>query len=129
MVIDFLIGIAASIVASFICGFFTKKAFGKNSDILTSIYAIFISFSVFAFSVLLCFMLSDPVKSIFEAFSGQNAYSLIRSAMMLFWILFVNVSVVTIVFIIVRQIELTGKAAEKLVKKTPANISIQKEEK
>ena len=128
MILDFIVGICASIVASLICGFFSKKAFGKSTDILTTFYSIYIGFSVFVFSALLVFLLSENIQSVIISWSGENVFSLIRYATSLFWILFVNVTIVTIIFIIVRQIELSTKSMDKIHKNTLNHLEAQKKE-
>ena len=113
MILDFIVGVIASITASIICGFFTRKIFGKNNDVLTSIYTIYIAFSAFVFVILLTFMLSGNLQNAFANWSGQNAFTVLKYVSSLFWILFVNVSIVTIIFLIVRQMELTQKSMDK----------------
>ena len=113
MIIDFIVSVAASVVSSIICGLFVKKAFGKNSDVLTTIYSIYISFSTFAFSILLAFVLSDSLSTAFATWSGQNAFIVLKYVSSLFWVLFISVTIVTIIFIIVRQIELSQKSMDK----------------
>ena len=113
MILDFIVGVIASITASIICGFFTRKIFGKNNDVLASIYTIYIAFSAFVFVILLTFMLSGNLQNAFANWSGQNAFTVLKYASSLFWILFVNVSIVTIIFLIVRQMELTQKSMDK----------------
>ena len=113
MALDFIVGIAASIVASIICGLFTKKLFGKNNDVLTSIYTIYIAFSAFVFVIIFAFMLSENLQNVFAVWSGQNVFTVLRYVSSLFWILFVNVTLVTIIVIIVRQMELTQKSMDK----------------
>lgn len=116
MILDFIVGVAASIVASIICGFFAKKVFGKSNDVLTSIYTIYIAFSAFVFIILLTFILSESLQEAFVTLLGQNAFAVFKIVSALFLILFVNVSIVTIVFLIVRQMELTQKSMDKLRK-------------
>ena len=113
MILDFIVGVAASIVASIICGLLTQKVFGKSNDVLTSIYTIYIAFSTFVFVIILAFMLSGNLQNAFASWSGQNAFTVLRYISSFFWILFVNVTIVTIIFIIVRQIELTQKSMDK----------------
>ena len=113
MILDFIVGVAASIVASIICGLLTKKVFGKSNDALTSIYTIYIAFSAFVFVIILAFMLSGNLQNAFASWSGQNAFTVLRYVSSFFWILFVNVTIVTIIFIIVRQMELTQKSMDK----------------
>ncbi|MBQ7872544.1 MAG: hypothetical protein IJ360_01065 [Clostridia bacterium] len=110
---DFLIGVAASIVASIICGLFSKKVFGKKADVLTSIYSIYISFSTFVFGILLTFLLSNNIQDLFLKWSGEDAFTMVKYLSSLFWILFVNVTVITIVFLIVRQMEISQKSIDK----------------
>ncbi len=116
MIADFIVSVASSVVSSVICGLFAKKAFGKKADVLATIYSIYIAFSIFAFSILLAFVLSDSVSNAFITWSGQNVFTVIRYVSSLFWILFVNVTIVTIIFIIVRQIELNQKSIDKVHK-------------
>lgn len=113
MIADFIVSVSASVVSSIICGLFTKKAFGKNSDVLITLYSIYISFSTFAFSILLAFVLSDSLSNAFATWSGQNAFTVLKYVSSLFWVLFINVTIVTIIFIIVRQMELTQKSMDK----------------
>lgn len=113
MILDFLIGVAASIVASIICGLFSKKVFGKKADVLTSIYSIYISFSTFVFGILLTFLLSNNIQDLFLKWSGEDAFTMVKYLSSLFWILFVNVTVITIVFLIVRQMEISQKSIDK----------------
>lgn len=113
MILDFIVGVVASIVASIISGLFAKKVFGKSNDVLTSIYTIYIAFSAFVFVILLTFMLSGNLQDVFATLSGQNAFTVFKFALSLFWILFVSVTFVTIIFIIVRQIELSQKSMDK----------------
>ena len=113
MILDFIVGVAASIVASIICGLLTKKVLGKSNDVLTSIYTIYIAFSAFVFVIILAFMLSGNLQNAFASWSGKNAFTVLRYVSSFFWILFVNVTIVTIIFIIVRQIELTQKSMDK----------------
>lgn len=113
MITDFIVSVAASVVSSIICGLFAKKAFGKNSDVLTTIYSVYISFSTFAFSILLAFVLSDNLSTAFATWSGQNAFTVLKYVSSLFWVLFISVTIVTIIFIIVRQIELSQKSMDK----------------
>ena len=113
MILDFIVGVAASIVASTICGLLTKKVLGKSNDVLTSIYTIYIAFSAFVFVIILAFMLSGNLQNAFASWSGQNAFTVLKYVSSLFWILFLNVTIVTIIFIIVRQIELTQKSMDK----------------
>ena len=113
MILDFLIGVAASIVASIICGLFSKKVFGPKTDVLTSIYSIYISFSTFVFGILLTFLLSNNIQNLFLKWSGENAFTMVKYLSSLFWILFVNVTVITIVFLIVRQMEISQKSIDK----------------
>ena len=128
MILDFVIGICSSIVASLICGFLTKKTFGKNNDVLTSIYSIYISFSVFVFIILLAFLLSDNIQSVIITWSGENVFTLIKYVSSLFWILFVNVTIVTLSFIIMRQVETTNKTMDKVYKDTLNHLGPQKKE-
>lgn len=116
MIADFLVNVCAAVVSSIICGIFANKAFGKNRDILTIIYSIYISFSIFAFLILLAFVLSDSMKNVFALWTGQNAFTVLKYISSLFWILFVNVSAVTIIFIIARLIENSQKSIDKLNK-------------
>ena len=113
MLLNFIVGVASSIVASIIYGWLTKKVFGKSNDVLTSIYTIYIAFSAFVFVILLTFMLSGNLQSAFASWSGQNAFTVLKYVSSLFWILFLNVTIVTIIFIIVRQMELTQKSMDK----------------
>ena len=113
MILDFLIGVAASIVASIICGLFSKKVFGKKADVLTSIYSIYISFSTFVFGILLTFLLSKNIQDLFLKWSGENAFTMVKYLSSLFWILFVNVTIITIVFLIVRQMEISQKSIDQ----------------
>ena len=113
MLLDFIVGVAASIVASIICGLFSKKVFGKKSDVLTSIYSIYISFSTFVFGILLTFLLSNNIQDLFLKWSGENAFTMVKYLSSLFWILFVNVTVITIIFLIVRQMEISQKSIDK----------------
>lgn len=113
MIIDLIIGVVASIIASIICGWFSGKVFGKNKDVLTSIYTVFISFSAFVFVALLTFVLSSNIQTAFINLSGQTAFSVLRYVSSLFLFLFFNVTLVTIIFIIVRQMELTQKSMDK----------------
>ena len=116
MLLDFIVGVAASIFASIICGLLTKKVFGKSNDVLTSIYTIYISFSAFVFVIVLAFMLSGDLQNAFASWSGQNSFAVLKYTLSLFWILFLNVTIVTIVFLIVRQMELTQKSMDKVHK-------------
>ena len=75
MILDFIVGVAASIVASIICGLLTKKVLGKSNDVLTSIYTIYIAFSAFVFVIILAFMLSGNLQNAFASWSGQNAFT------------------------------------------------------
>lgn len=113
MLIDFTVGVLASIVASIVCGFFSHKAMGKNGDVLSSIYTIYIGFSAFVFVMLLAFLLSDNLQNALTTWSGTSLFNLIKYVTSLFWILFINVSIVTIIFIITRQIELNSKMMDQ----------------
>ena len=118
MIVDFIIGVIASIVASIICGFFTKWVFGKNNDILTSIYTIYIAFSSFVFVILLTFLLSGDLQKTIASWTGQNVFTLIKLVLSHFWILFICVTLVTIIFLIIRQIEINTKNIDKVHKRT-----------
>lgn len=113
MLVDFIVSVSASVVSSIICGLLAKKAFGKKSDVLTTIYSIYISFSTFAFTILLAFVLSDSIRNAFTIWTGQTAFTVLKYVSSLFWILFINVTIVTILFIIVRQMELSQKSMDK----------------
>lgn len=113
MIVDFVLGVFASIVASIICGIFSHRVIGKNSDILTSIYTIYISFSAFVFVILLTFLMSHDLLSVISTWSGTSVFNLIRYICMLFGTLFFNITIVTIIFIIIRQIELNAKSSSK----------------
>lgn len=123
MIIDFIVGVVASIVASIIYGLFVKKVFGKSNDILTSIYTIYIAFSAFVFVILLTFMLNGSMQDAFVTLSGQNAFAVLKIVSMLFLVLFINVSFVTVIFIIVRQMELSQKSIGKVHKETINSIN------
>lgn len=113
MLVDFIVSVSASVVSSIICGLLAKKAFGKNNDVLTTIYSIYIAFSTFAFTILLAFVLSNNLSNAFATWSGQNAFTVLKYVSSLFWILFINVTIVTIIFLIVRQMELSQKSMDK----------------
>lgn len=114
MISDFIIGVIASIAASIICGFLSHKVVGKNNDILSSIYTIYIGFSSFALVIILTFMLSSNIQNMLSTWSGTSVFNLVRYVTSLFWIIFVNVSIVTIVFIITRQMELNSKSTDQI---------------
>ena len=113
MIADLFIGIVSSVLSNIIVSFFSDKWFGKSKDVLSSIYTIYIGFSSFVFILLFTFLMSDNIQKSFSTWAGTSVFTLIRYISSLFWILFINVTIVTIIFIVVRQIGLTHKASNK----------------
>ena len=61
MIVDLLVGITASLIASGIVGFFGNKAISKHNNTIMKIYVLFLSAFVFFVSAELSILLNDSI--------------------------------------------------------------------
>lgn len=117
MILDLLVGIAASLIASFIFGFFTNSLFGKsNNDILLKIYMIYVSCSVFIVALMLSYITNSEIVDIIATMAEVNVFTVYKYSSMSFVLLSLLLSVVTIAFLFIREIEWTTKSMERTTK-------------
>lgn len=115
MAIDFLIGIAASLVASFISGFFTTKLFGKNSsDVFLKIYTIYVSGSAFIISLLFAYMVNSNIIKMIADMTDVNIFTIYKYSSTLFVWMFSLFAIITVIFLIVRQMDVNSKEMKKI---------------
>ena len=72
MIYDLLIGVAASLIASFLTGFFGNKMFGNKDSIVLKVYILFISVYVFFLTSVISVMLNINVVAEMMKFSEVN---------------------------------------------------------
>lgn len=117
MFLDLLVGIAASLIASFIFGFFTNRLFGKNNnDILLKIYMIYVSCSVFIVALMLSYITNSEIVNMIATMAEVNIFTIYKHSFMSFVWIALQLSLVTIAFLIIRLIELTTKSMERTIK-------------
>lgn len=114
MVSDFLIGVAASLFASFIVGFFTNKLFGKNcNDVILKIYTMYMCGCAFIASLMFAYIINSDIVKLIANMAEVNIFTIYKYTSTSFVWIFLQFTIVTIVFLVIRQIELNSKAIDK----------------
>ena len=114
MVSDFLIGVAASLFASFIAGFFTNKLFGKNcNDVILKIYTMYMCGCAFIASLMFAYIINSDIVKLIANMAEVNIFTIYKYTSTSFVWIFLQFTIVTIVFLVIRQIELNSKAIDK----------------
>lgn len=114
MIQDFIVSVLSSVVASFITGFCTNKLIGKdNSDINTKIYVIYVSLTAFLSSLMFAYMINKNIVNLISRMADVNVFTIYKYSSTAFVWIFLLFTIVTALFLIVRQLEITNKSLNK----------------
>ena len=117
MISDFLIGVAASLFASFIVGFFTNKLFGKScNDVIFKIFSLYMCGCVFIASLMCAYIINSDIVKLIDNMAEANTFNLYKYTSSSFILIFLQFSIVTIAFLIILYTELSNKAMDKIQK-------------
>lgn len=115
MLSDFIIGVAASLFASFVVGFFTNKLFGKTcNDIVSKIYTIYVCGSAFVVSIMFAYMTNSDIVRLIADMAEVNIFTIYKYSSTSFIWIFFQFSIVTLIFLISRLMQTNIKSMHKV---------------
>lgn len=115
MLSDFIIGVAASLFASFVVGFFTNKLFGKTcNDIVSKIYTIYVCGSAFVVSIMFAYMTNSDIVRLIADMAEVNIFTIYKYSSTSFVWIFFQFSIVTLIFLISRLMQTNIKSMHKV---------------
>lgn len=115
MLSDFIIGVAASLFASFVVGFFTNKLFGKTcNDIVSKIYTIYVCGSAFVVSMMFAYMTNSDIVRLIADMAEVNIFTIYKYSSTSFVWIFFQFSIVTLIFLISRLMQTNINSMHKV---------------
>jgi hypothetical protein len=115
MLSDFIIGVAASLFASFVVGFFSNKLFGKTcNDIVSKIYTIYVCGSAFVVSMMFAYMTNSDIVRLIADMAEVNIFTIYKYSSTSFVWIFFQFSIVTLIFLISRLMQTNIKSMHKV---------------
>lgn len=110
MIMDLLIGIASSLIATFIVNYLGKRTIGKrDDDSIISIYILFLSVVTFIVSALITVLLSEAFSKKIAELSGVQLERFYRYCSGSFLFIVIIVSVVTGIVILVESVDRSSR--------------------
>ena len=111
---DFILSIVSSLIASIIFGLFTNTLLGKSTtDTIVKIYAIYVSGAIFVTGVLFAYLTNTQLIELVSRTTDLAVMTIYNYSVIIFIGLFVLFALITLIFLFVRQIELTNKSIDK----------------
>lgn len=95
MIFDFLIGIASSLVASGLVGFFGNKAISKQNSIILKVYVLFLAVVVFVITAMVSVILNDEFISHIASISEMDLLRFYRNCLSSFVFILMFVAAIT----------------------------------
>ena len=115
MLSDFIIGVAASLFAIFVVGFFSNKLFGKTcNDIVSKIYTIYVCGSAFVVSMMFAYMTNSDIVRLIADMAEVNIFTIYKYSSTSFVWIFFQFSIVTLIFLISRLMQTNIKSMHKV---------------
>lgn len=112
---DFLMGVEASLFASFIIGFFTNKLFGKNcNDMVLKIYTIYVCGCAFIVSMMFAYITNSDIVSLIADMAEVNIFTIYKYTSTSFVWIFFQFTIVTLIFLISRLMQTNIKSMHKV---------------
>ena len=75
MIVDLIVGIVSSLIASMIVGFLGNKAISKQNSIILKIYVLFLSATAFVVSAIISIVLN---KNLMQRITQMNEVNILR---------------------------------------------------
>lgn len=112
--VDFVLSVLSSLVASVIFGFLTNTLISKSSnDSIVKIYTIFVSGVVFIVGLLFAYVANPNTIEAVSHVTEFSIFSIYNSGILIFIGFFVIFAIMTLIFLVIRQIELNNKSRDK----------------
>ena len=99
MLVDLIVGIAASLIASVIVGFLGNKAVSKQNSIILKLYVLFLSVTVFVCCAISGIILNKDFGERIAKISEVNLLRFYQSCIRSFVIIIIIVAVLTVIVI------------------------------
>lgn len=120
---DFILSIVSSLIASIIFGLFTNTLLGKSTtDTIVKIYAIYVSGAIFVTGVLFAYLTNTQLIELVSRTTDLAVLTIYNYSVIIFIGLFVLFALITLIFLFVRQIELNNKSRDKKYDQYMKNI-------
>lgn len=110
MFIDFLLGIASSLIASIIVGFLGNLAVTKQNSIVLKIYVLFLATTVFVVSSITCIVLNDSFSERIMKISESNLLRFYNACIVSLIVVLFILAIPTVVIIVA---EISDKSAKR----------------
>ncbi len=99
MLLDLLIGIAASLIASVIVGFLGKKAISKQDSIILKVYILFLSMATFVVTGLISIILNQEFLDRVVSMSEVNILKFYSNCINSFVFILLAIAFVSVIII------------------------------
>ena len=105
MLLDLIIGIVASLIASLISGFLGHKAISKQNNVILKVYVLFLSVSVFISGIMLSIILNKDFCERLAQISERNLLDFYNHAVTDLLIVVITIAFLTLIVILIEAIE------------------------
>lgn len=124
MLIDLIVGIAASLIASLIVGFLGNKAVSKNNNVILKLYICFLSIIVFVCCAIVSIVLNKNLGERIANISEVSLMYFYDSCIYAFMFVIAAVGLVTLFVVFALCSKLFAKGEKQLFKQdTDQNIA------
>lgn len=105
MLIDLIVGIAASLIASVIVGFLGHKAVSKQNSIILKLYVLFLSITTFICGCIVSLVLNEEFRTRIAKISEENLLPFYQSCIRYFVLIIGIVALLTLIVIGIEAID------------------------
>lgn len=105
MLIDLIVGIAASLIASVIVGFLGHKAVSKQNSIILKLYVLFLSITTFICGCIVSLVLNEEFRTRIVKISEENLLPFYQSCIRYFVLIIGIVALLTLIVIGIEAID------------------------
>lgn len=113
MLLELIIGIAASLIASIITGFLGNKAISKKDSVILKIYVLFLAATVFVISAFISVMLNESFVNLLASMKGFDIRQFYIKGFTNIMFIFLMVTLITAGVILAEAVDRSSRRDHK----------------
>lgn len=118
MILDLLVGITASLIASLIVGLFSNNLFkGTQQKVIYKIYSLFLAFATFITVMTFAYLINPNILERIFKMTDANVFTIYKYGSTSFQWIFISVVTITLAVIIIDAMQNTSKDTVKALNK------------
>lgn len=105
MLLELIIGIAASLIASILTGFLGNKAISKQNSVILKVYVLFLAVTVFVVSAFISVMLNESFVNLLASMKGFDIRQFYIKGFTNIMFIFLMVTMITAAVILAEAVD------------------------